>query len=83
MEVVKSVKSHGYRSQLRWAPRIFLPTLLPLCIAHLMKRSEKGGALVTPPCQVTGTSVPPREGRRNFREPVNAKFSELTFHALR
>lgn len=29
---------------------------------------EGRGFLVTPPCQVTGTSVPPREGWRNFRE---------------
>ena len=40
MELVKSVKSHGYRSQVRWSPD-FLPTLLPLCVAHLMARSDE------------------------------------------
>src|SRR5829696_8486588 len=38
MELVKSVKSHRYG--LGYAgPRIFLPTLLPPCVAHLMARS--------------------------------------------
>jgi hypothetical protein len=38
-EILKSVKSYIGIGLGHIRPRIFLPTLLPLCVAHLMARS--------------------------------------------
>ena len=61
------MKFHGCRSRVRWSSD-FSANVTPAMCLHLMSRSEKDGVPEAQPCHVTGTSVPTREGRRNFLE---------------